>query len=228
MQDMIESFNLPFEHFRSFVTEHKLIIAGNIATCGYFRQENLQPYPTSDQLCIWSSPIDEQHLLFFLGQYRYYIQATISFGNDVDEGPPYIKEHQFFNYTTDHTIIVRVSHFYDPLRIIRSVHYNDTDSFTSWWISQTDRFETSYPELTKAMKVFLYNHVDHVWVTRSVKSLEFYQLLGFTIIDKDEDEICRPFDMEDDEKNLLLSLMFHLKIRLMVKKHLILYHMKMF
>ena len=219
MQDLIKSFNLPFESFRSFVTEHNLVVTGNASTSGYFRQEDLPPYPEQGELFIWSSPTNEQILLDFLERHNYQLLSTISFANLIfDGGIPYswyTKEYRLFNRVNvenidlDSIIIVRVSQDDDPLAMLQSIHRTDTDSLTSWWISETDRFETAYPHLTKAMKVFLHNRIEYVWLNRPMNSIEFYQMIGFTLVDKEvdvvEEERCRPMTVEDDRKELSKS-----------------------
>lgn len=220
MQDLIESFNLPFESFRSFVTDNNFIVTGNAATSGYFRQEDLPPYPKDGEMFIWSYPSNQQILIDFLERHNYQLLSTISFADLIfDGGIPlswYTKEYRLFNRVNidnvdvDSIIIVRVSQEDDPLSMLQSIHRSDTDSLTSWWISDTDRFETVYPSLTKAMKVFLHNRVDYVWLNRPMNSLEFYQTLGFTLVDKEEadaiiEDRCRPLTMEDERKELSLS-----------------------
>lgn len=217
MQDLIKSFNLPFESFRSFVAEHRLIVTGNAATAGYFRQEDLQHYPEEGELFIWSSPTTDQILLDFLERHNYQLLSTISFANLIfDGGIPYswyTKEYRLFNRVNvenidlDSIIIVRVCQDDDPSEMLQSILRSDTDSLTSWWISETDRFETAHPDLTKAMKVFLHNRVEYVWLNRPMNSIEFYQMIGFTLVDKEEDEVieerCRHLNVEDDRKELI-------------------------
>lgn len=223
MEYLIKSFNLPFESFRSFVTENNLIVTGNAATSGYFRQEDLPPYPEDGELFIWSSPTTEQTLLDFLERHNYQLLSTISFANLIfDGGIPYswyTKEYRLFNRVNvenidlDSIIIVRVCQDNDPSEMLHSILRSDTDSLTSWWISQTDRFETAYPHLTKEMKVFLHNRVEYVWLNRPMNSIEFYQMIGFTLVDKEvvndvanvEEERCKPMSVEDDRKELSKS-----------------------
>ena len=219
MQDLIKSFNLPFESFRSFVTDHNLIVTGNAATAGYFRQEGLQHYPSEGELFIWSSPTKEQILLDFLERHNYQLLSTISFANLIfDGGIPYswyTKEYRLFNRVNvdnvdlDSIIIVRVCQDDDQLEMLQSILRSDTDSLTSWWISETDRFETAYPSLTKEMKVFLHNRVEYVWLNRPMNSIEFYQMIGFTLVDKEEEQVieerCRPLNVEDDRQELSTS-----------------------
>jgi hypothetical protein len=217
MQGLIESFNLPFDSFRSFVTEHRLIVTGNAATSGYFRQEDLPPYPKEGEMFIWSSPTKEQILLDFLERNNYQVISSVLFADLIfNGGIPlswYTKEYRLFNRINvenvdfDSIIIVRVSQDDDPLAMIDSIRRTDTDSLTSWWISETDRFETAHPLLTKAMKVFLHNRVEYVWLNRPMNSVEFYQMIGFTLVDKEKDdevieERCRPLSSEDDRKEL--------------------------
>ena len=219
MQDLIGPFNLPFESFRSFVTEHNLIVTGNSATAGYFRQENLAHYPKDGELFIWSSPTKEQILLDFLERHTYQLLSTISFANLIfDGGIPYSwysKEYRLFNRVNvenvenvlDNMIIVRVSQNDDQAEMLQSIIRSDTDSLTSWWISETDRFETSHPSLTKEMKVFLHNREEYAWLNRPMNSIEFYQTIGFTLVDKEKDsevveERCMPLHVEDDRQEL--------------------------
>jgi len=201
MQYFTELFNLPFEPFRSFVRDHDLVVSGNIATIGYFRQENLN-VSMSLEFIIWSPHrMNEKILLDFFDQYKYRVISTVKFNNI--SGSWYETEYRLLNFENlVQKIIIKISRDNDVRFIQQTICSNAVDSLTSWWNSQSDRFETSYPELTKSMKVFRKNLVRSIFEPEPVFRIDYYESRGFTVIDEIDEEKCKYLVVEDDRKEL--------------------------
>ena len=158
MEPLLATYCLPFEAFRDLVTEHDMLVTDHIALDGFFHQNGIESFLTTDTMTIWVSQEQGEvdPLLTFLSDHRYTVFETHMYGdeNHWDQmGVPYHKK-----IITEHpngafiVIIYVVPARGNLLSIL--LHYLPV-STTSWWESDTDTFFTGWEGLTLQKKMFV-------------------------------------------------------------------------
>lgn len=155
MEPLLAPYQLPFEAFRALVTEHDMLVTDHIALDGFFHQNGMESFLTTDTMTIWVSQEQgvEDPLLAFLTDHRYTVFETHMYGDENDGVFPYHKK-----IITEHpngafiVIIYVVPAKGNLLSLL--ITYLPL-STTSWWESDSDQFFTGWEELTLQKKVFV-------------------------------------------------------------------------
>jgi hypothetical protein len=158
MEPLLATYQLPFEAFRALVTEHDMLVTDHIALDGFFHQNGVESFLTTDTMTIWVSQEQGEvdPLLTFLSDHRYTVFETHMYGdeNHWDQmGVPYhkkiITEHPNGAFIVINYVVPARGNLLSLLLIHLPV------STTSWWESDSDQFFTGWGELTLQKKVFV-------------------------------------------------------------------------
>ena len=155
MEPLLATYHLPFEAFRALVTEHDMLVTDHIALDGFFHQNGIESYLTTDTMTIWvSQEQDEADPLFaFLSDHRYTVYESHLYGDENDWGFPYhkkiIMEHPSGAFVVINYVVPAKGNLLSLLLTHLPV------STISWWESDTDTFLTGWEELTLQRKVFV-------------------------------------------------------------------------
>jgi hypothetical protein len=210
MESLLTSYGLPFEEFRTFVTEHNALIAGSAALALYLKQEGIDPGFEPDDLDIW---VEETHDTWFTsGRVNQLANSTIftlflvKHGYDLTtKFDSTINEH-YYNTMTN---IKHIFHFINRrgkkvqvicVRDANLVQYIqnhfDLTACMSWWNSIDNVFHTSYPGFTCRKEL----HVLQGFVKeeRTLKRVEKYKARGFTI----RESLCPALRVIDSHENM--------------------------
>lgn len=158
MEPLLATYQLPFEAFRALVTEHDMLVTDHIALDGYFHQNGIESFFTTDTMTIWVSQEQGEvdPLLTFLSDHRYTVFETHMYGdeNDWDQmGVPYHKKIIVEHPNGAFIVINYVVPAKGNLLSLLLTHL--PLSTTSWWESDSDQFFTGWGELTLQKKVFV-------------------------------------------------------------------------
>ena len=155
MEPLLASYHLPFEAFRDLVTDGNMVVTDYIALDGYFHQNGMESYLTTDTMTIWVSQEEDaaDPLFTFLSDHDYVVRESNLYGNENGWNMPYYKK-----IITDHPsgAIVVINYVLpakgDPLSLLLT---HLPVSTISWWESETDQFFTGWEEMTLQKKVFV-------------------------------------------------------------------------
>jgi len=159
MEPLLAPYQLPFEAFRALVTEHDMLVTDHIALDGYFHQNGMESFLTTDTMTIWVSQEQGEvdPLLTFLSDHRYTVYETHMYGdeNGDEDGwsMPYhkkiITEHPNGAFVIINYVVPAKGNLLSLLLTHLPV------STISWWESDSDQFFTGWEELTLQKKVFV-------------------------------------------------------------------------
>jgi hypothetical protein len=210
MESFLTSYGLPFEGFRTLVTEHNALVAGSAALALYLKQEGIDPGFEPDDLDIW---VEETHdtwyasgrvnqlansTLFTLFLVKHGYDLTTKFDSTVNE-----------HYYSTMTHIKYIFHFINrngkkvQLICVRDANlvqyiqtHFDITACISWWNSIDNIFRHSFPGITcKKQLQIIQGFADEAL---TLKRIQKYKARGFTI----RDTSCSALQMIDAHDNM--------------------------
>lgn len=155
MEPLLATYHLPFEAFRALVTEHDMLVTDHIALDGFFHQNGMESFLTTDTMTLWVSQEQDaaDPLLTFLSEHDYVVRESYLYDDDNNWDIPYYKK-----ITMSHPSgAIIVMNYVIPAKgnlLSLLITYLPL-STTSWWESDTDMFFTGWEESTLQRKVFV-------------------------------------------------------------------------
>jgi hypothetical protein len=210
MESFLTSYGLPFEGFRTLVTEHNALVAGSAALALYLQQEGIDPGFEPNDLDIW---VEETHDTWYAsGRVNQLANSTtftlflVKHGYDLTtKFDSTVNEH----YYKTMTHIKHIFHFINPrgkkvqvicvrnANLVQYIqHHFDITACISWWNSIDNIFRHSFPGITCKKQLQIIQGFTHEALT--LKRIEKYKARGFTI----RDTSCSALHMIDAHDNM--------------------------
>jgi len=210
MESFLTSYSLPFEGFRTLVTEQNALIAGSSALALYLQQEGIDPGFEPDDLDIW---IEETHDTWYAsGRVHQLANSTICTLFLVKHG--YDLTTKFDSTVNEHyystmTHIKHIFHFVNPhgkkvqlicvrdSNLVQYIHdHFDITACISWWNAVNNVFHTVCEGLTCKKEFEILQ--DCVKEERTLARVEKYKARGFTV----REPPCPALELMDPHENM--------------------------
>ena len=210
MESFLTSYGLPFEPFRTLVTETNALVSGSTALALYLKQEDIDPGFEPDDLDIW---VEETHdtwhasghvnqfansttFTLFLVKHGY--DLTTKFDSTINEHYYRTMAHikHIFHFINRHgkkvqLICVRDAH------LVQYIQYHfDITACISWWNSIDNVFRNAFPGLTQKKEFQILRGFEKD--ERTLKRVEKYKARGFTI----REPPCPALRVSDPHENI--------------------------
>ena len=210
MESFLASYGLPFEEFRTLLTETNSLVAGSAALALYLKQEDVDPGFEPNDLDIW---VEQNHDTWFssgrvnqLANDWKFALFLVKHGYDLTtKFDSTINEHYYstmanikhiFHFINRDGKMIQVISVRDT-NLVQYIHeYFDLTASMSWWNSIENIFRTSYPGLTcrKEFEI-LQNYRTQ---ERTLKRVEKYKERGFTL----REIPCNALRVKDSQENM--------------------------
>ena len=193
MESLLTSYALPFEGFRTLVTQQNALVAGSTALALYLKQEGIDPGFEPNDLDIW---VEETHdtwftsgrvnqlansTIFTLFLVKHGYDLTTKFDSTINEHyyntMPNIKH--IFHFIHPHGKKVQLICVRDENMVDYIYNHFDITICMSWWDSIENVFRTPYPEITRRKEFDILPAFTKE--ERTLARVEKYKTRGFTI-----------------------------------------------
>jgi hypothetical protein len=210
MEEFITSYKIPFEDFRTLMTETNALMAGSAALALYLKQEGVDPGFEPNDLDIW---VEETHDTWLssgrvneLANDWKFALFLVKHGYDLTTKYDSTVNAHYYNTMTD---IKHIFHFINsdgkkvqvimirdsnPVQYIQR-HF-DLTACMSWWNSIDNVFRTSFPGLTCKKEIQILPGFSKE--ERTLKRVEKYIARGFII----RESPCPALRMRDPHDNM--------------------------
>jgi hypothetical protein len=210
MESFLQSYHLPFEEFRTLVTDNNALVAGSAALALYLQQEGIDPGFEPNDLDIW---VEDTHDTWYAsGRVNQLANSTkctlflVKHGYDLTtKFDSTINEHYYSTMTN----IKHIFHFINrhgkkvqlicvrDANLVQYIHTHfDITACMTWWNSIDNIFHTIYQGLTCRKEFEILK--DCMKEERTLARVEKYKARGFTV----REEPCPALEVTDPHENM--------------------------